>query len=235
MPNFKNLYFSLQSSKHTIEVNFSRYSFDGSFAIFFLLNSLNSYTWNTFQHTCLYTKIFIDRIFNKISFKWHLFLLNELRNTLKRISSSTVTSHVWRARASGDVKEGVLWTFYCCSPSALASVVSITRPRSELVVPIWLRRTAREESIVRLWGWYGKPLGAGAVVYKCLWTPNWVDSTLSFLNQSISIAPYKWWWRTSWVSVDTVWEVKTITNVPSITISSMSVVKQRFPVTACIE
>lgn len=190
MPNFKNLYFSLQSFKHTIEVNFSRYSFDGSFAIFFLLNSLNSYTWNTFQHTCLYTKIFIDRIFNKISFKWHLFLWNKNINILKRTSSSTVTSHVWRARASGDVKEGVLWAFHCCGPPAVASVVSIAWPCSELVVPVRLRRTAREESIGRLWGWYRKPLSAGAVVWISLCAPNWVDSTVSFLYQSICIAPY---------------------------------------------
>lgn len=133
-------------------------------------------------------------IFSKRQIHCHLILIKWLQKIIQRIkiqlskkinctSSSTVTSHVWRTPASNDVKIGVLWTFHRYSLPALASIVGITRPRSELVVPVWLARTAREESNVHVvGGWNCKLLSTGFVVWIRLCTPYMVYWTHSFLN-----------------------------------------------------
>lgn len=140
--------------------------------------------WSILAYVLNFNKKTIPLIFNinKLITKIIQSIKIQLSKRTFCSSLSTVTSHVWRTSASNDVKIGVFWTFHRCSPPALASVVGITRPRTELVVPVWSARTAREEPNVHVvGGWYCKPLSTGLVVWIRLCTPYMVYWTHSFL------------------------------------------------------
>lgn len=128
--------------------------------------------------------------------KWLIKSILKIYKPLVKIQSPvfllhTVASYSRRAPATCDVIVGVLWTFYRCGSPAFASIVCITRPRSELVVPILHRRAAWEESIRRLGGRYCKSVSTVSFVWICLCTPFTINRTISFLYQSISVTSYK--------------------------------------------